>query len=76
MQDDITKAPFVACETCGNRYYIQLERCPRCQSNQNSELPELAKDLLIINRWSDQVDPVGHRNGVADVGSTTEPSRR
>ena len=30
------------CETCGNHYVVEIERCPRCKSNQNAF--ESAKD--------------------------------
>lgn len=40
---------YVRCETCGHHFEARIERCPRCQSNQNAALPEVMADLLTIN---------------------------
>ncbi len=39
MPRDMSLTRYVRCETCGNHYQFHIERCPRCQSNQNSFVP-------------------------------------
>jgi len=37
---------YVRCETCGHHYPFQIERCPRCQSNQSAPVPASDRDFL------------------------------
>lgn len=50
MQIEMTMQHYVRCETCGHHYEARIERCPRCQSNQNAALPAIVEDLLAMNQ--------------------------
>lgn len=38
MPRDMSLTRYVRCETCGHHYQFNIERCPRCQSNQNASV--------------------------------------
>lgn len=46
MPRDMSLTRYVRCETCGHHYQFQIERCPRCQSNQNAAVPANNRNLL------------------------------
>jgi DNA-binding helix-hairpin-helix protein with protein kinase domain len=55
MPLEMSLTRYVRCETCGNHYQSGIERCPRCQSNQNASVP--ANDgKFTAGAWPADVD--------------------